>query len=1045
MDVSVIFATYNRGDVLEQVFERWREVQRCTKYSFEIICSDDASTDNTVDIIQSIQDLPITLLKNEKGGAGPARNAALKVAKGKLVIFTGDDMFPNAEFINLHFENYLKFGDSVATLGRIDWHKDIQLNHLMYHITEVGCEQFGFIGLPAYQLIDFRHFYTSNISVSKSVLDRLEMHFRTDFDKYGFEDIELGYRLQKEGMRIYYDPSIVIEHHHIYPSVEKFCIRQETAGEELVVFNDMHSDLQDKCICDVDNCKRSFTLFMSRKKRAWSIRGFLVYSTMYLARKSTHLLEKMIIKSDSSTLKRLCSLIYAGLFQFYFFYGCATRIAKGTCSGRSLITEFTYQYLRKGFAQIYWDVGFGFNEADSRKWMIWDTNYIVLEVDLPQNVRQIRLSPMKNKCVAWIKGIYYIKQNGERVNAKECWHNYCYSDGCKYDFTNTIDPQIVFNVIDESYKKIVVEMSVKDMRKNRVISAVRRSAGKIYHKLVAKHNSMKEVNIEYAYGQPRRIQIGIGTSDEATMRQLIEWYREETSILGDCVAFSPLNDMQRGYCNYVYMPKREPLDKIQMMQVVYTLLNSAYDYVLVSKTYDVFPKVGGKCLDDLLIYSDMLKGDSLSEKIKFACGRYMRLPSFSVENSLTDLKNVFEGIQLYDGSYLMGTTINKPDYLLSQRNYFYKKDKPMVFVLPIFLAVGGVERNTIETMRSLRNDYEFCMVTMEYHVPEQGSLHYQLEGLCDYVFDLREITNFDNYFKTLYELKQIFNPDVVWLCNNSPWLEKHFGQFRKLFEDTKIVAQDVYDTKVGWIEYYGTTDVIKCDRFIAITQLIKDTFVKKYHIAEDKIDVIYPVVDGKHILEERSSNVSYEDICRKYGVDKNKKHFSTVGRVAEQKNPIRYLKMVHELASKYPEIQFVMVGEGNLEQQVDEFIKVNNMQNEIIRVPYISNAPEFIKILDGLIIMSDYEGMPIVSIEAMSFGVPVMATDVGDLKRFLTKTNGGVIVDTNKTDSENFEYFYANLEEYKKNAKQAADEILAFFSADYQADEYRKCFGQDIK
>lgn len=1042
MDVSVIFATYNRSDVLEDVLNKWREVKAVSKYEFEIICSDDASTDNTVDILLNANDLPITILKNEKGGAGPARNAALKVAKGKIVIFTGDDMFPNPEFINQHYQNYLKFGDKVATLGRIDWHKDIKLNHLMYHITDIGCEQFGFIGLPPYQLIDFRHFYTSNISVPKTLLDSLDVHFRTDFDKYGFEDIELGYRLQKAGMKIYYDPSIVIEHHHIYSSVEKFCIRQETAGEELVVFNDMYSDLEDKCICDVDNCKRSFIIFKSRKKQAWSIKGFAIYIFIYLSRKATHIMEKLMAKKGFHFMESLCSVIYSGIFQFYFFYGCATRIAQGTNSGRSLITEFTFKYLKSNFAQIYLDTGYGFNENESRKWMIWDKSFIVLEMNLHKGIKEIRFSPLKNKCIAWIKSIYYVTETGEHVAAHECWHNYCYSDGCKYDFSNTIDPQIVFNDINDTYKKFVVEMSVEDMNTRKTYLAIRRSLGKIYHKLIAKKNRNKNVEIEYAYGQPRHIQLGIDASNSELTQKLIDEYNAEAKIFGESIEFSPVSHMKPGYTNYLYKPTRTPLDKAQMLQVVYTLMNCNYDYVLVSKSYDAFPLLGGECIEDGLIYSSLLSGDTLTEKLQYAVGRYMRLPSFTFSKQAINVEDILKNVSLIDKHYLSQKAMSKPVFQISQRMFHYQKQKPMVFVLPVFLAMGGVERNTIETMRSLKDDYEFCMITMEYHAPGQGSLHYQLEGLCDYIFDLKEITDFTNYFSVLYELKQIFHPDIVWLCNNFPWLEDHFGEFRKLFSDTAIVTQDVYDTKVGWIEYYNSTDIIKCDRFIAITELIKDTFMKKYNIPEKKIDVIYPVVDEKHILFERQSTVSYEEICSKYNIDPEKKHFSTVGRIAEQKNPIRYLEMVHELATQFEDIQFIMVGEGNLDKAVDEYIIAHNMQKEITRVPYISNAPEFIKILDGLIILSDYEGMPIVSIEAMSFGIPVMSTDVGDLKRFLLQTNGGMIIDSSVSDSSNFKTFYSNLDNYRKNAIASADKILHFFSAGYQAEQYRKCFSK---
>ena len=134
INVSVIFATHNRADILPAVFDAWREVDKVTEYSYEIICSDDESDDKTVDVLESVKDLPIKVLKNKKGGASRARNAAIEVARGELIIFTGDDIFPAPDFINRHYENYLKFGPEVASLGRLDWHPDIKINHLMKHM-----------------------------------------------------------------------------------------------------------------------------------------------------------------------------------------------------------------------------------------------------------------------------------------------------------------------------------------------------------------------------------------------------------------------------------------------------------------------------------------------------------------------------------------------------------------------------------------------------------------------------------------------------------------------------------------------------------------------------------------------------------------------------------------------------------------------------------------------------------------------------------------------------------------------------------------------
>ncbi|MGD5763666.1 hypothetical protein QUU53_22525, partial [Xanthomonas citri pv. citri] len=106
----------------------------------------------------------------------------------------------------------------------------------MKHITDIGCEQFGFVGMRPYEIVDFRHFYTSNVSVSRKKLQQLDQLFDTTFKKYGFEDVELGYRLHKVGVQIIYNPVALGFHDHIYDSVVKFCRRQHSAVEELNTF-----------------------------------------------------------------------------------------------------------------------------------------------------------------------------------------------------------------------------------------------------------------------------------------------------------------------------------------------------------------------------------------------------------------------------------------------------------------------------------------------------------------------------------------------------------------------------------------------------------------------------------------------------------------------------------------------------------------------------------------------------------------------------------------------------------------------------------------
>lgn len=1041
MDVSVILATHNRADIIGEVLNAWREVDRNTKYDYEIICSDDASEDKTVEVIKQVSDLPLILIQNEKGGASKARNAALKIAKGTIIIFTGDDIFPSADFVNLHYENYLKYGANIATLGRIEWHDQLELNQLMYHITNVGCEQFGFIGLPPYQLIDFRHFYTSNISVSRELLDRVDIYFNTDFDKYGFEDIEFGYRLQKCGMRIYYDPDIVVMHHHVYDDVEKFCNRQMSSGEELVVFQQMHDDLEDKCICDTVNCREAFEKYMHSSSNKRSVFGYAIWTMIKISKKATRFIEKISRNGSFRRIRKFASVIYAGIFKFYFYYGCARRIGSGRGMAKSKLVRFTYMYMKKGYAQIYFDTGAGYSEAESRKWVCWDESEQRIEKGLPDHLKEIRFSPLKNQCYAQIKEAYFVMKSGEQKDVTVKWHNSQNGSWKDGDYTHTNDPQILINNIPADADKLVVKMQVKNMKKKSLLTIVKRAAIKLCRRQAAAVSNKKEWNIEYASGQLRKIQIGIGGLKREEREQVISEYREKIHILGDSVAISDIDELQRGYVNYLYFPKKEPLDAAQMLQVVYTLLNSVYEYILVSKSYAEFPQIACKCIEDVFVLSELSYQGNSRNILKEGIGRYMRLPSYKIEDNVLDLLSIYPQIRLENEFILSQKGNTKPVFRISQRVFTHRKEKPLVFVFPIFLAVGGVERNTIEVMRSLKGQYEFCLVTMERHSLSQGSLHYQLKGICNYVFDLREIVEFEHYLDTLYELNEIFHPDIVWLCNNSPWFESHAVQIRKIFSKAAMIAQDVYDTKVGWIEYYKNPEMKLFDRYIAVTELIRDTFIKKYQLPLNKIDVIYSAVDGTRIQKEVDNRPPRDAIMEQYGLDRNMKQFAFVGRLTEQKDPIRFLELVKQIQNNHiDDVHFILVGDGVLGKEAETYILQNGLQDYVCRIPYVDNTPRLIGAIDGLILTSVYEGLPIVSIEAMCMSTPVLSTDTGDLKRFVEQNRSGQIIDVGQSDYENFMKFYSALPEYKDNASKCATDMLNFFSAKHIAQRYCETF-----
>ena len=87
--VSVIIPTYNRAHLIKRAIQ---SVLNQTYQDFEVIIVDDASTDNTEEVVKSFNDPRIRYIRHEKNkGAAAARNTGIKTARGKYIAFQDSD------------------------------------------------------------------------------------------------------------------------------------------------------------------------------------------------------------------------------------------------------------------------------------------------------------------------------------------------------------------------------------------------------------------------------------------------------------------------------------------------------------------------------------------------------------------------------------------------------------------------------------------------------------------------------------------------------------------------------------------------------------------------------------------------------------------------------------------------------------------------------------------------------------------------------------------------------------------------------------------
>lgn len=172
----------------------------------------------------------VRLLAQEHRGPAAARNRALRDARGELLVFMDDDTSPPPDFLKTHLAFHQAHPEPVeGLLGRVTWAPHMEPTRFMRWLEESG-RQFAFFMLENGRPIPepYRFFSTCNLSLKRSFVLG-EGGFDADFPYATFEDIELGYRLSRKGLRLTYDARL-LSHHVRSSSMSDFAARTRRAG-----------------------------------------------------------------------------------------------------------------------------------------------------------------------------------------------------------------------------------------------------------------------------------------------------------------------------------------------------------------------------------------------------------------------------------------------------------------------------------------------------------------------------------------------------------------------------------------------------------------------------------------------------------------------------------------------------------------------------------------------------------------------------------------------------------------------------------------------
>jgi L-malate glycosyltransferase len=112
----------------------------------------------------------------------------------------------------------------------------------------------------------------------------------------------------------------------------------------------------------------------------------------------------------------------------------------------------------------------------------------------------------------------------------------------------------------------------------------------------------------------------------------------------------------------------------------------------------------------------------------------------------------------------------------------------------------------------------------------------------------------------------------------------------------------------------------------------------------------------------------------------------TVGHLRAEKNQQRLLRAFASVAATRP-ARLLILGDGPLRETLVEQARALGIADSVTFTGVVSDPAQYYPAMDGLAMSSDTEQMPIAVLEAMSMGLPVVSTDVGDVKEMLSAEN----------------------------------------------------------
>ncbi len=226
-------------------------------------------------------------------------------------------------------------------------------------------------------------------------------------------------------------------------------------------------------------------------------------------------------------------------------------------------------------------------------------------------------------------------------------------------------------------------------------------------------------------------------------------------------------------------------------------------------------------------------------------------------------------------------------------------------------------------------------------------------------------------------------------------------------------------------------------QMVAISAATRDALVRYEFLPRRRVDVIY---NGIKALEV--DNEAVQRLGKNLGLAPDHFVMGTVARLDPVKNQAMMLEAFAQVHRQHPQTRLVMVGDGPERKGLEQKASTLGVKDQVIFTGFSRTPALYLALMDLFLLSSDTEGTSMTLLEAMSLGLPIVATKAGGTPEIVDNGVTGVLApigDCNAFAS-GIEAFLTSPDQLRAQGETGREKFSKYYSVESMAGQYLACY-----